>query len=120
MAKERTSAIYQNIERAAVVIVDDVSSSHVFMGDVGSHIQQRRSWLVRSSVLRVFVPSKLAMESPKSSKSQTGRAAMPKRLIRSPRVVRWSPRHVRLGMVRMPVRAALPSSFRFRLLVIDC
>ena len=39
VAKERTIAIYQNIDRAAVVIVDDVSLSHVFTGDVGSHIQ---------------------------------------------------------------------------------
>ena len=46
---------------------------------------------------------KLAMESPKSSKSLTGRAAKPKCLVHSPQVVRWSPRHVQLGMVRSPV-----------------
>ena len=33
--KERTIAIYQNIKRAAAVIIENVSSSHVSTGDVG-------------------------------------------------------------------------------------
>ena len=37
--KKHTIAIYENVECAAGVILDDVSSSHVFTGDIGSHIQ---------------------------------------------------------------------------------
>lgn len=36
--KERTIAINQNIEHATEVIVDDVSSSRMFTGDVGSYM----------------------------------------------------------------------------------
>ena len=76
---------------------------------------------MRSSVLCLFVPSKLATESLKSSKSQTGRATKPKRLVRSPRVVRWSPRRVHLGMVWMPVRQRMPRFVpHFCLLAINC
>ena len=39
VVKEHTIAIYQNIERAAEIIVDEVLSLHVFTGDVGSHTQ---------------------------------------------------------------------------------
>jgi len=92
----RRSVQVRNIERAAAVTSDYVLSLHVTM-----------EW---RSVHLVSMVS--AMESPKSSKS--GRAAMPKCLVSSPRVpkrlvsspqaVKWSPKHVRLGMVRSPVR----------------